>query len=240
MSSKKPSDPEPDPAREIARLRGDLLTIGKRVNHDLRTPLGGMVTTGEILKEILVEQVPASASLTDSIFNSADEMTHLLKQISIVVKATGNPLPKETVNMGCIVSPALQRVECRLLKRGATVSEPRDWPDVQGVAEWLEYIWWNFLANSIQHGGPKITLGWQREETGDQFWIADNGEGVPPSLQLKLFQPFDSLHQPDSSRGFGLSVIQRLVELQGGRCGYDPAPGNHRFFFTLPRLPDPK
>ncbi|MEI9866472.1 MAG: hypothetical protein WDN00_18335 [Limisphaerales bacterium] len=45
--------------RENARLRGDLLTIAVRVSHDLRTPLGGIVNTGELLKEILVEKEPA-------------------------------------------------------------------------------------------------------------------------------------------------------------------------------------
>lgn len=227
-------------ARENARLRGDLLTIGSRVNHDLRTPLGGMVSTGEMLKEILSEHVPSSATLADSMFNSAEEMVRLIKQVSFIAKASANPVSKSPVKMGEIVSGVLQRLESRILKRGATVSEPGDWPETEGVGDWLEFIWWNFLTNSIQHGGLKIQVGWQRQDTADQFWISDNGEGVPGPSRPKLFQPFDSLHQPDSTRGLGLSVIQRLVELQGGQCGYESDAGDTRFYFTLPHADQSK
>ena len=239
MAGKNKSESDQDRlVRENARLRGDLLTISTRVNHDLRTPLGGMVSTGEILKEILTEHAPSSATLADSMFNSADEMAHLIKLISFIAKASASPVSKTPVKMGEIISGVLQRLESRLLSRGATVTEPPDWPEAEGVGEWLEFIWWNFLINSIQHGGKTIQVGWQRQGAEDRFWISDNGEGVPGHSRPKLFQPFDSLHQPDSTRGLGLSVIQRLVELQGGHCGYESKGGGACFFFTLPHTND--
>jgi K+-sensing histidine kinase KdpD len=221
-------------ARENARLRGDLLTIGSRINHDLRTPLGGIVGTGEMLKEILAEHVPSSAKLVDSMFYSADEIARLIKQVSYVAKASASPVSKKTVSMGEIVLGVLQRLESRILKQHATVTEPDAWIEIEGVADWLEFIWWNFLTNSLQHGGPKIQLGWRQENAEIKFWITDNGGGVPVPERAKLFQPFDSLHQPDSARGLGLSVVQRLVELQDGRCGYESYANGFFFFFTLP------
>jgi signal transduction histidine kinase len=241
MSAKNKAISEHDRlARENARLRGDLLTISNRVSHDLRTPLGGMVTAGEMLKEILAEHVPSSATLADSMFNSADEMVRLIRQISFVAKASARPVPKRPVNMGEIVLGVMQRLESQLLKRGATVTEPAAWPGTEGVADWLEFIWWNFLTNSIQHGGSKIQVGWRREDTEDKFWVSDNGQGVPDSSRATLFQPFDSLHQLDSAHGLGLSVVQRLVELQGGHCGYESNDGDVCFFFTLPHATDLK
>src|ERR1700722_9320511 len=85
--------------RENARLRGDLLTVAVRVNHDLRTPLGGIVNTGELLKEILAEKDPAAAALTDSLFTSVDEMSKLISQIRIITKASADPKPKARVNL---------------------------------------------------------------------------------------------------------------------------------------------
>jgi signal transduction histidine kinase len=226
--------------RENAGLRGDLLTIAMRVSHDLRAPLGGITSTGELLREMLAEKEPSAAALAKMLFDSADEMARLIKQISVVARASAGPVLKEPVRMGDVVSGALQRLESRILKRGAAVSLPDSWPEVEGVADWLEVIWWNLLANALQHAGesPRIEFGW-REETGRfRFWISDNGPGVPAEAVPKLFQPFDSLHQPGSARGLGLSTVQRLVALQGGDCGYEANPaGGARFSYMLPKAP---
>ena len=93
------------------------------------------------------------------------------------------------------------------------------------MADWLETIWWNFLANAFQHAGkkPKIELSWRQDTGGFRFQVCDSGGGVPAEVRARLFQPFDSLHQPESAFGLGLSIVQRLVELQGGQCGYEPS-----------------
>jgi signal transduction histidine kinase len=223
--------------RENARLRGDLLTVAVRVSHDLRTPLGGIVNTGELLQEILREKEPAAAAMAESLFTSVDEMSKLIGQIRIILRATADPKPKERVNMAEIVSGVLQRLESRVLKMQATVAEPASWPEVDGVADWLEIIWWNFIANALQHAGekPKIELQGRQEKDGFRFQVCDSGVGVPAEVRDKLFQPFDSLHRPESGWGLGLSVVQRLVDLQGGGCGCEPNPkGGSCFFFTLP------
>ena len=226
--------------QDNARLRGDLLTVATRISHDLRAPLGGITSTGEILREILAEKDPASAALMDSLFTSVDELTRLIKSVSAVTKASAHPRAKGKVRMGEIVSGVLERLESRTLKRRAAIVQPASWPEVDGVDSWLEVIWWNLLANALQHAGdsPQIEFGW-REETGKiQFWISDNGPGAPADRRGKLFQPFDSLHEPNSRQGLGLSVVRRLVELQGGDCGYEANPkGGARFFFTLSKSP---
>jgi signal transduction histidine kinase len=223
--------------RENARLRGDLRTVAVRISHDLRTPLGGIVNTGELLKEILTEKEPVAAALTDSLFISVDEVSKLIGQIRVITKASADPKPKERVKMAEIVSGVLQRLESRILKKSATVIEPDSWPEVNGVADWLEFIWWNFLANALQHAGEKskIELNWRKEKNGFRFQVCDNGGGVPAEARARLFQPFDSLHKPGSTCGLGLSVVQRLVDLQGGDCGYEPnQKGGSCFYFTLP------
>jgi K+-sensing histidine kinase KdpD len=220
---------------ENERLRGDLMTVATRVSHDLRTPLGGIVTATEVLREILAGQ-SQPPNLTQAIFDSVEDLTRLIRQISAVTRATAHPLPKESVPMGEPVEIALQRLESRIVKKEAVIIKPDSWPQVRGVAAWLEVIWWNFLLNALQHlpEKPRIELSWREENGGHRFGVSDNGGGVPDDLRPGLFQPFDSLHKLNGSRGLGLSVVQRLVELQGGQCGYEPLPGGSFFFFSLP------
>src|SRR5580700_317392 len=85
--------------RENARLRGDLLTVAKRFSHDLRTPLGGIISSAEAIKETLSQRDASALPLVDSLLNSAEEMGQLIKQVSFVMRASASPLPKTEVHM---------------------------------------------------------------------------------------------------------------------------------------------
>ena len=229
-----------DPAiltMENSRLRGDLLTVARRVIHDLRTPLGSITAAGEMLKEVFAESDPKSTSLVAPVFASAEELARILDRVGFVLKASAHPDPKLPVPMAEPVTVALQRLERRIVLSKASITQPSDWPIVSGVARWLETIWWNFLANSLQYGGPtpRINLHWRESDGQFRFWIVDSGSGVLPEARQHLFQPFHTLHEMNSTRVFGLSIVQRLVELQGGSCGYEGiADGGACFYFTLP------
>ena len=115
--------------RENARLRGDLLTVAHRISHDLRTPLGGIVNSGEVVREMLAENGLPSAPLLRPIFDSADDLTRLIERVSFVLKASACPRPLEAVKMGGVVFRVLQRLERRILEKNATVCEPPAWPE---------------------------------------------------------------------------------------------------------------
>jgi light-regulated signal transduction histidine kinase (bacteriophytochrome) len=227
-------------SRENARFRGDFLAIGTRVVHDLRSPLGGILTTAEVIKEILQDEVPASVSMTEPLIESTDGLTKIIRQLSTFTKATAGTNPKVRVNMSVPFWAAFQQVERQALDAGVTIRQPAKWPDVEGDPGWLQAIWHALLCNSIQHGGrpPRIEAGWTRLGGENRFWVIDGGE-IPPAKRATLFTPFHLLHQPNAPRGLGLPIVRRLAELQGGRCGYELLPGEgFCFFFTLPVLED--
>ncbi|HEY2574201.1 MAG TPA: HAMP domain-containing sensor histidine kinase [Verrucomicrobiaceae bacterium] len=228
-------------AREIERLRGDLLTISRRICHDLRSPISGILTAGELAAELLAEKVPSAAELTQPIFRSVEALTRLIERLSLITRASVHPVVKTSVSMKEVVQRARQRFEAMLYKKDVIIAEPEVWPEVEGVESWLEVIWWNLLANALEHAGDpaRVELGWAQQDREFQFWVCDNGGGVPKEKCSRLFQPFDSLHQPNAARGLGLPIVQRLVNLQSGHCGYEPrSQGGSRFFFTLPVTED--
>ena len=225
-------------ARENARFRGDLHTVGRRISHDLRTPLSGIFTTAELIQEILGEHSPDDASLVTPLYDSTQAELKLIDRVSFVLKATVEPKPKQPVDMGQAVWAGRQSVERLLMKKSARLTVAENWPEVSGVSAWLEVIWGNLFMNAVTHAGasPVIEAGWTDLGEEFHFWVQDNGPGVPEEKRPLLFQPFHRLHQRSSSHGLGLSIAQRLIDLQGGHCGYEPVPGGGaRFFFTLPR-----
>src|ERR1700744_1126766 len=117
LMDKKPTAP----LDENAQLRGDLLAIASRINHDFRTPLGGIISAGGALKEMLADHGLPDV-LVDSIIHSAEELSGLIRRVSFVLKATAKPVPKEPVDMGQIVFTIPQKVELQAVKRQASVT----------------------------------------------------------------------------------------------------------------------
>jgi K+-sensing histidine kinase KdpD len=224
--------------RDRERLLGDLLSLGVRVSHDLRTPLGGILSATEALNESLAEASPDDQVLVAPIAESAQDLIKLIGQMSLWAKASASPDIREPFNMGAMVARALERLEARVLSLGAMVSKPAGWPDVVGDPVKSEAVWLGMLDNALRHAGPRprIEFGWNRDgDSSYRFWIRDSGAGVPPGKQRSLFHGFHRLHEPSAPRGFGLPIVARLVHLQGGRCGYEPGPdGGSCFYFTLP------
>jgi signal transduction histidine kinase len=219
--------------RDNAALRGNLLTMARRVSHDLRTPLGGVIATVDMLAEI----TPGGPAAVKPLFSSVDEITAIISRTSFLLKAIAQPAAAVPVNMAGSVREAQLRLERQITRRQATIRTAASWPVVSAVESWLEVIWWNLLQNSLKHAGdqPVIELSWESIEGGHRFWIRDNGPGVPAAAQERLFQSFHTLHDPNGPRGFGLAIVRGLVELMGGTCGREPQPptGGAGFYFTL-------
>lgn len=228
-----------DLLRENLRLRGDLKTVARRVTHDLRTPLGCILTVCEALKE----QSRAALDTPDAIHavrESAGELSRLTEQVSLVLKATLDPIPPLVVPLGPIVSQAMAELPPELVKRGARIRQPAEWPDVVAVPAWLEFIWSQLIQNALRHGGRTgvIQLGWTHEGGQIRCWISNPGV-VPPAMRPRLLRSFHLLHT-QTGVGLGLSLVERLVFLQGGRTGYEATEDNRSvFFFTLPAAGTP-
>jgi signal transduction histidine kinase len=223
--------------RERARLRGDLATMGSRIAHDLRTPLGGIMTTAEMLREILEEEHPASVPHLAPILESADSMAKLIERISFFAKATVSTEPPQRCDMGAAFWNAFQCIERRLLNSGATLQQPSRWPAVFGHPAWLETVWRSLLVNAVQHSEPgtRIEAGWSEDGDLLRFWL-QNSRSAQTAKKPEFF-PFHRLHEPGPTRGLGLPIVQRLIQREGGVCGVETTTAGVRLFFTLPANP---
>ena len=120
---------------------------------------------------------------------------------------------------------------------------PDTWPVALGHAPWVEEVWVNYLSNALNYGGrpPRVELGaTTRPDNTVCFWIRDNGSGLTPEEQSRLFTPFTRF-DPKSGRGrakghgLGLSIVRRIVGKLGGEVGVASEVDHGSVFsFTLP------
>lgn len=223
-------------SQKIRQLEGDLLTIGRRFNHDIRTPLGCIITATEDLEESLQANIVPELGVTRPIQDSTEDVLQLTQRICLLCRATVLPGELEPVDMAECFQTAADRLEYYAQEKGSRVVSPRDWPAVHGRADWLVVIWWNLLRNALQHSqANSVEAGWKQEGTETRFSVRDLGVGVPLLIRPQMFQSFSTLHLPNSIRGLGLALVRRLVELQGGHCHYEAnMAGGSTFSFNLP------
>jgi signal transduction histidine kinase len=223
--------------RENAGFRGDLQSIGTRIVHDLRSPLGGILASTEALGEFLAARAPGEVDRTRQILASEEDLMEMVRKLSHLSHDFSSPVELDRFNMGNAVGSVLERLEREILGKGDSVIQPASWPEVSGDQRKLERVWYHLIHNAVVHAGPNRSLEFSWEHAGGEFkfFLQDDGVGVPPEIKPLLFWPFHRLCDPSAARGLGLPIVERLVRLHGGQTAFEPrVGGGSSFSFSLP------
>jgi signal transduction histidine kinase len=113
-----------------------------------------------------------------------------------------------------------------------------DLPSVEGDRVRLLEAFENLLANAVKFMGeqsvPRIEVG-VRSGPEPVIYVADNGVGIDPRFQEKVFGLFERLDRQVEGTGVGLAVVKRIVEFHGGRIWVESegVPGKGSRFCLL-------
>jgi signal transduction histidine kinase len=135
----------------------------------------------------------------------------------------------ENVNIRVILQRVLDLMSAHLDKRGASIKAdiPESLPDVRAVGSEIQQVFINLLLNSVDvlpvDGYIKVTA--RAIKKGVEIFFEDNGPGIPPAQQGRIFEPFFSTK--DAGTGLGLTVSYNIVTAHGGTLELiiDRAPG---------------
>ncbi|MFM2423521.1 MAG: hypothetical protein RL291_2051, partial [Pseudomonadota bacterium] len=104
-------------------------------------------------------------------------------------------------------------------------------PDAVIVADDMRVrqVLFNLLSNAIGFSpkGGTVNLSAKMTETDAELTVSDRGVGIPPGLQERMFERFESRSQGSNHRGagLGLAIVRSLVALHGGSITVDSEPG---------------
>lgn len=207
--------------REQDRRKDEFLAT---LAHELRNPLAPMKYAVTMMRMAAEPSVRLRAQ--DVIDRQVSQMARLIDDL----------LDLSRINRGLI---QLQRepVQLRLLmERAVETARPAietarhaletQWPDEQVVVDAdplrIMQVIGNLLNNAAKYtpDGGQIRMAAWREGAQAVLEVADNGIGIPPAEQGKLFQMFTQLHhtagRAQGGLGIGLSLVRTLVQMHGG------------------------
>jgi PAS domain S-box-containing protein len=225
----------------------ELDAFAHTVAHNLKQPVGTLLGYAEALEQeayILTED--SRNKFLRIIGNHGRKISTIVDELLLLASVReAEQIETYPLDMERIVAEARGRLLYLVEDLEGEIILPDGWPLAEGHAPWVEEVWVNYISNALKYGGspPRVELGATAVGNSHiRFWVRDNGRGLSPEEQARLFTPFERLHQVRAKgHGLGLSIVQRIAYRLGGQVGVkSPPPGSDTgclFFFTLPVFP---
>jgi signal transduction histidine kinase len=140
----------------------------------------------------------------------------------------------------------LELAHGQIESRGVEVEVSPDLPVVVGDRLRLVEVLQNLIDNAVKYMGdqphPRIEIGSRQEDNETICYVRDNGIGIEPDYQAKVFDLFEQLDQRMEGSGIGLALVKRIVEIHGGRIWVESQGRGHgtTFCFSIAQRAEPQ
>ncbi len=217
---------------ELDRLKSELVAM---VSHELRTPLTSIIGFARTLERIPMSDEKRQECLS-IIQKEGKHLSFLIEDYLDVSKIeTGNfSLTRTMVNIGDVIRGV---VEAFPSKGNVRQHSCEGLPGVYADGPRLRRVFRNILENAVRHGGADVVIDIRISEKDGavEVSISDNGPGIPPDVQERIFDKFFSADTEGNGSGLGLTIVKAIVEAHGGNVKCESEQGRGTTFFI--RLP---
>jgi len=250
--------------RELAQKSAENESFVYSVSHDLRSPLVNLqgfsqelVLTSDELRQVLSDAAVPEHIRTKAVALIEGELAESIGFIRNAVRHLGNIIDGllrlsrigrveyqfEPVDVGALVSDIVDAMHSSVSAAGARI-DIKPLPTVNADRNAVGQIFANIIGNavkSLDRARPGVIEISANDEDPPVFSIRDNGVGIPPEFQAKMFQVFQQVHQGRGrGEGMGLAIVRRIVERHGGRIWFESRPGlGTTFLFVIGPLVNP-
>lgn len=224
---------------ETERQRSSLLSA---ISHDLCTPLATITgaATSLLDTQTILDQA-TRRDLLQAIAEEAERLTRLVRNLLDITKLESGAITvrKEWQPLEEVIGAALTRLSTALQGRTVLVDVPATLPLVPIDSVLIEQVLLNLLENALKYTPSEapITIRARSQERSILVEVADQGPGLPPGAETRVFEKFyrGDPHQPGRGAGLGLAICAAIVRAHGGTISAISQPGGGaRFQFTLP------
>ncbi|WNG15843.1 ATP-binding protein [Cystobacter fuscus] len=223
-----------------ARAKDEFLAM---LGHELRNPLAPIVSSLELLRRRGLARTPEH----EVISRQLRHVVRLVDDLLDVARITRGQLSlrREPLELASVVTRAVEAASPLIEQRrhALEVHVPSSGLLVLADADRLTQVVANLLTNAARYtpSGGHIRLWAHDHEGGIALGVEDDGQGIPPELRSRIFEPFvqgpRSLDRSEGGLGIGLALVRSLVEAHGGHVElHSEGPGRgSTFTLWLPR-----
>jgi signal transduction histidine kinase/anti-sigma regulatory factor (Ser/Thr protein kinase) len=221
----------------LIQINQELDRFAHIVSHDLKAPLFNIFSLTTIIAECLEENNQAEIQTTNRMIkDQADRMDKFINDVLLYSTTGRQNLPKVKVDVNELLQGLLASL---IIPPQLKIALHPGMPTLLTEHIYLHQIFSNLIGNAIKFlnkADSRIEIGCKTEPNLLQFWVADNGAGIPLADQESIFLPYEtgSLHR-NTSTGLGLSIVDKIIHLKGTAVWVESkGSGGATFNFTWP------
>jgi PAS domain S-box-containing protein len=229
--------------REVDRMKTEFVSL---VSHELRTPLTSikgftqMVLEGDAgeINEEVQEFLGIALNNTDRLIALVNDLLDISR-----IESGRVQLKSEAVDLNAAVETVAATMQGKLREKEQQLAVSVDPAAtcVTGDRDKLVQVLTNYVSNAHKYTEPGGSIRVVVSRQGDfaRVAVSDNGHGIAPEDQARLFSRFyrvdNEMTREVGGTGLGLSIVKQLIELQGGEVGVQSELGaGSTFTFTIP------
>ncbi len=226
---------------ELQETNQELEAFTYSVSHDLRAPLRSIQGLARIFLKDYVKQLDEKGqNYAQRINTAAARLDTLIQDLLAYSRLTRAEIRLQSLNLSAVVGESLMQLETVIQERQAQITVQNPLPSGVGHRATLVQVISNLLSNAIKFVEadvqPQITVWAEQRGERVRLWIEDNGIGIAPQHQQRIFQIFERLHGIEiyPGTGVGLAIVHKGIERMGGRIGVESEVGQgSRFWIEL-------
>mgnify|MGYP000330177396 CR=1 FL=1 len=214
------------------------------VSHDLQAPLRGVASFATFLEEDYKDKLDEEGKeYLKEIREGTTRMSTLIQDLLALSRITRIKNPFEEVDINVMIEAVCKRIEFDINKHEATMNINKSMPTIICDRIKLTEVFLNLINNAIKFSSKqekKPVVDVQYEDQGEmyQFSVKDNGIGIAPENQDKVFGIFKRLHTNEEfeGSGAGLGIVKKVVDDHNGKVWIESEVGKGtKFLFTIPK-----
>ncbi len=201
----------------------------EHVSYQLRTPLTTIHGYADLIGGGFAGELSErQTEYMEAIRSASEQLGKLIDDILDVAAIDAGQLELDLgdVKLAEVIEASAQLIANRAEHGGVTLKQNTEAADelIRADGTRLKQVLYNLLTNALDHvaSGGVIEIGAEVEDGEARLWVTDDGDGIAPERQAKIFERFE--RGEGGGAGLGLALVNDIVRLHGGWVALESAP----------------